>query len=162
MIPSCRLWLAALFVLSGQTGLAQVLSSGSHTVTVQVPQITALQIMTLTLALNVSAVNGQPGIDEMTVTDRSSQLVWGINSSGKKITASTSLATPLFRLKLVALNPTKGTPAPEITLSTTPSDFLLNVGRSAGSCILSYTGVALASQGVGTDSHVITFTVLNQ
>ncbi len=118
--------------------------------------------MTLTLALNVSAVNAQAGIDEMTVTDRSSQLVWGINSSGKKITASTSITNPLFKLKLAALNPTKGTPAPEITLSTTPSDLLLNVGRSAGSCILSYTGVALASQGVGTDSHVVTFTVLNQ
>jgi hypothetical protein len=162
MIPVRLSWLAAFIVLSGQVGLAQVLASGSHTVTVQVPEITALQVMTLTLALNVSAINAQPGIDEITVTDRSSQLLWGINGSGKKITASTSIAAPIFRLKLVALNPTRGAPAPEMTLSTTPSDFLLNVGRSAGSCILGYTGVALASQGVGTDSHVVTFTVLNQ
>jgi len=157
-----RAWLVALIVLSARIAVAQVLASGSHTVTVQVPQVTALQIMTRTLTMTVSAINTQAGQDEMTVTDRTTQLVWGINSSGKKITASTSVATPLFKLKLVALNPTRGTPAPEMTVNTTPSDLLLNVGRSTGSCILSYTGIALASQGAGTDAHVITFTVLNQ
>jgi len=131
-------------------------------VAVQVPQVTTLRLMTLTLALNVSAINAQPGTDEITVTDQTSQLVWGINGSGKKITASTSIAAPIFTLKVRALNPTKGTPAPEMILSTTPNDFLMNVGRSTGSCILSYTGIALASRGVGADSHVVTFTVVNQ
>jgi hypothetical protein len=110
----------------------------------------------------ISDVNAVAGEDMMTVTDQNSRLLWGTNSSGRKITASTSLVAPLFRLALVAVSPTAGTAAPEITLSTIPRDLLLNIGRTSGSCSLRYTGTALASQGVGTDVHSITFTVQSQ
>jgi hypothetical protein len=65
-------------------------------------------------------------------------------------------------LKIVAVNPTAGNAAAEVTLTTTASDFLTNIGRSSGSCGLLYTAIALASQGTGTDSHTITFTVQAQ
>jgi hypothetical protein len=102
------------------------------------------------------------GQDQMSVVDASTSLLWGVNSSTKKITVQTNLGAPLFALKLVALNPTQGTAAPEVTTSTTANDLLLDIGRSSGTCTLQYTGVALASQGTGTDSHLITFTVANQ
>ena len=99
----------------------------------------------------------------MTAVDQTTTLLWGVNSANRKVTVNTNLVSPLFALKLLALNPTSpGTAAPEVTLSTTPTDFLLNIGRSTGTCSLRYTGVALASQGTGTDTHTITFTVAAQ
>jgi hypothetical protein len=47
-------------------------------------------------------------------------------------------------------------------LGTAPQDLILNIGRSQGSCTLRYTVTALASKGIGTDSHTITFTVTTQ
>jgi hypothetical protein len=65
-------------------------------------------------------------------------------------------------MKVLAVNNTAGTPASERVLSTTPGDFLLNMGRSSGTCRVLYTGVARAQQGIGVDNHVITFTVQSQ
>jgi hypothetical protein len=141
---------------------AQTYGTSSHSVTVNVQPVTVLQINVGILNLNISGANAIAGQNQMTVTDQSTTLLWGTNSSLKKITANTSLATSLFQLKIVALSPTTGTAAPEITLSPVAADLLLNIGRSSGSCQLRYTGIALASQGTGTDSHTITFTVQTQ
>lgn len=131
----------------------------SHTITVQVQQITGVQVNVASISLAITGTNAVAGQDIMTTSDQSSTLLWGINGGTKKITVNTNVAAPLFALKIEALSPTQGTAAPEVTLTTAPSDFLLNVGRSSGSCTLRYTGVALASQGTGTDAHTVTFTV---
>ena len=134
----------------------------SHIITVQVQQITGVQVNVVSISLAITGANAVAGQDMMTTSDQSSTLLWGINGGTKKITVNTNVAAPLFALKIEALSPTQGTAAPEVTLSTAPSDFLLNVGRSSGSCTLRYTGVALASQGTGTDAHTVTFTVQTQ
>jgi len=141
---------------------AQVFGSGHHTVTVQVSPITAVAISGGSVSLAITGASAVAGQDQMSVTDQSTQLLWGINSSAKKITVKTSLAAPLFTLNLLALNPTQGTASAQVTLSTTAQDFLLNIGRSSGSATLRYTGIALASKGTGSDAHVITFTVATQ
>lgn len=152
------LMIAVLLPARGQ----QVFGSDSHTVTVNVSTITAIQVTSGTVNLTIAGANAVAGQDLMTVTNQSTSLLWGINSSLKKITVSSSLASPLFTLKILAVSPTQGTAAPEVTLSTMANDFLLTVGRSSGSCGLRYTGEALASQGTGTDAHTITFTVQSQ
>ncbi len=134
----------------------------NHTVTVQVAAISVLQVSAGTVNLNISTANAVAGQDQMTTSDQTTTLLWGTNSSAQKITAATSLVAPQFALKLVAVSPTAGTAAPEMTLSSTSSDLLLNIGRNSGSCLLRYTGVALASQGTGTDIHTITLTILAQ
>lgn len=148
--------------LSIPSGVQAQIGSSSHTVTVQVSTITALQVSSGVVNLNITGANVVAGQDQMTTTDQTTSLLWGINSSMKKITVQTNLAAPLFTLKVLAVNPTVGTAAGEVTLSTVANNFLLNVGRSSGSCTLRYTGIALASQGTGTDSHMITFTVQTQ
>jgi len=159
LIPS-TIALAAL-LLAGNAG-AQVFGTGSHTVTVQVSVITAVRVTGGSVNLNISSANVVAGQNQMSVTDQSTSLLWGTNSSLRKISVNTSLAAPKYTLKLLALNPTQGTAAPEVTLGTAGKDLLLNIGRSTGSCTLQYTGTALASQGTGNDVHVITFTVLSQ
>ena len=136
--------------------------TASHTVTVQVATIVALQVSSGTINMTIDGSNAVAGQDNMSTTNSSTSLLWGINSSLQKVTVQTSLASPLFTLKVLAVSPSQGTAAPEVTLSTTPVDFLLDVGRSTGSATLQYTGIALASQGTGTDAHTITFTVQNQ
>ncbi len=137
-------------------------STAHHTVTVIVQTITLLQINVGTVALNITGAGLVAGQNQMTATDQSTTLLWGTNSSLKKITVSTNLAAPIFAMKVVALNPTTGTAGPQVTLSTVTNDLILNIGRSSGSSSLQYTGVALASQGVGKDTHVITYTIQSQ
>jgi len=152
-----------LFVLSGaSSSMAQTYATGDHTVTVQISTITMVSVSVGAISMTITGAGVPAGQDQMTATNQSSQLQWGINSSSRKITAQTNLAAPQFTLKLLALNPTQGTAAAEVILSTTAQDFMLNIGRSLGNCTLQYTGVALASQGTGTDSHTITFTVQTQ
>jgi hypothetical protein len=159
---SLTLLIALCLVLLPKNAFAQVYGTSTHTVTVNVQPVTVLQINVGIVNLNVSGSSAIAGQNQMTVTDQTTTLLWGTNSSLKKITVNTSLASPLYTLKVLALSPTIGTAAPEVTLSTVPADLLLNIGRSSGSCQLRYTGIVLASQGTGTDSHTITFTVQTQ
>ena len=141
---------------------SQVYGTSSHTVTVTVSQINNIQLTAGSISLTITGSNAIAGQDQMTATDQSSSLLWGINSSQKKVTIQTDMGSQLFALKVEALNPTQGTAASEVTLSTTAADLLMNIGRSSGNCSLKYTGVVLASQGTGTDSHSVTFTVQAQ
>jgi hypothetical protein len=159
-----RVWKTAAMavLLMNGTARAQVYGTGGHTVTMQVSVITSVRVTVGSVNLNISSANVVAGQNQMSVTDQSTSLLWGTNSSLRKVSVSTSLAAPKFTLKLLALNPTVGNAAPQVTLSTSAQDLLLNIGRSSGSCTLLYTGIALASQGTGNDVHVITFTVAAQ
>ncbi len=136
--------------------------SSNHTVTVQVSSITAVQVTSGTVTLNITNAEAVAGQDQMTVSDQSTSLLWGINSGNRKITASSNLASPVYTLELVAVNPTRGSAQPQFTLNALPHDLLHDVGRSSGTCVLRYTGTAFASQGTGSDLHTITFTVQAQ
>jgi hypothetical protein len=149
-------------IISTPTASAQIFDIGTHTINVQVSPITVLAVQGGAVMLNVTDANVTAGVDAMTVQDQSTRLAWGTNSSARKITAQTSLAAPLFQLRLAAVGHTRGNPAPEMLLGTSPQNLMLDIGRSLGSCTLRYTGTALASRGVGTDIHTITFTVTTQ
>ncbi len=143
-------------------GFGQIIATDQHTVTIQVSPISTVAIVgggvNLTLD-NASVIAGQ---DQMVTTDQTTSLSWGTNSSSQKIMVSTSLGSPRYTLKVVVLNPTRGTAAPEVTLSTVAKELLLDIGRTSGTCTLKYTGIALASAGDGTETQTITFTVQAQ
>jgi hypothetical protein len=142
---------------------AQVYGSSAHNVTVTVATVNIVQASAAAVNLTIGAAAVTAGVDLMgPVTNSSTSLLWGFNSSLRKITVRTSLAAPKYILKVVAVAPTQGTASPEVTLDTTNRDFLINAGRSSGSCTLQYTGTALASAGTGTDTHTVTYTVAAQ
>lgn len=153
--------ISATICLAAFTASAQI-ATDNHLVTVTVSPISVVQITGAGVTFNVGDADALAGQDLMVMTDASTQLLWGTNSSAQKITVATNLGTPLFVLKLVAVGPTIGTAGAESTLSTIPSDLLLDIGRSSGSCSLRYTAEVLASLGTGTDSHTITFTMVAQ
>ena len=156
----------ALFLVcvgSPSAAFAQVYGTDFHNVTVSVATVNILQISGGSVSLTLGAGAVTAGVDLMgPVTSSSTTLLWGFNSSLRKVTVATNLATQKYILKVLAIAPTQGLASPEVTLSTIPGDFLTNTGRSSGSCTLQYTGYALASAGTGTDSHTITFTVAAQ
>jgi len=78
-----------------------------------------------------------------------------------KVTAATDLASPLFTLKVEAVEVGDGNPTTEITLGTTAQDLITNITTVTfvTSC-LRYTSVALLSDGVGTDAHTVTYTIV--
>ena len=161
-----KLTCAALFLIlaaNPRAAYSQVYTD-SHTVTVSVATVNILLITGGSVSLSLGAGNVTAGVDLMgPVTNTATTLLWGFNSSLRKVTVNTNLATQKYILKVLAVAPTQGTAAPEVTLSTTAADFLTNTGRSSGSCTLQYRGYALASVGTGTpDSHTITFTVAAQ
>ena len=151
--------LFSLCWLPASLGFSQVFGSGNHTVTVQILPVTDVQIIGGGLNLTLSTADVVAGQASMIVTDETSRLQWATNSSAQKITVSTNLAAPRFSMMLQAVNPTAGSASPEVALSTSPKNLVVGIGRSAGSCSLRYRGIADATQGIGTDNHVITFTV---
>lgn len=145
-----------------QSLYAQVYGTDFHTVTVTVATFNIVQVSSGAVSLTIDAPNVVAGVDLMgPVQNSTTSLLWGFNSANRKVTIETNLAAPNYILKVLCVAPTQGSPAPEVTLSTTgASDFLTNAGRSSGTCTIQYTGYALASKGFGlTDTHTITFTV---
>lgn len=155
---------ASLFLMLAalpETSTAQY-GTGNHTVTVIVSPITIIQVSTGAVNLNITGAEAIAGQDQMSVSDQTTLVQWGTNSSLQKITAQTSLATPLSSLNMIALSPTAGMAASEFQVTTIASDLILNIGQSSGNATLRYTAIALASSGTGTDSHSITLTIQNQ
>jgi hypothetical protein len=84
-----------------------------------------------------------------------------------KITIWTSLAAAHFVLRAQPNDVVHGMDADEVTLSTTPHDFVTDIppdvnSASPGQCTISYTASATAAEGSGTDNHNITFTITAQ
>ncbi len=153
VIVSCAIIMVCLI-----SSIAFSQTVANHQVTVTVQPVSLIQVSVGTITLNITGANAVAGQDQMSISDQSCNLLWGTNSSLQKITASTSLVSPVYTVRLVAIAPSSGTAMPEFPISSTPQDLLQNIGRSAGTTTLRYTAIALASQGIGTDSHVITFT----
>jgi hypothetical protein len=143
-----------------QLAVSQDFGTASNSITVSVQPITVLLVSATILDFNFSSANAVAGQDQMILTDQTSVLTWGTNSSTlNKITVSTDLASPKYLLQLEAVNLTAGGSTGIVTLSTTPTTLVTTIARSMGSCSLLYTVTALASQGMGTDSHTITFSI---
>jgi hypothetical protein len=135
-------------------------TSQNHPVTVTTTAVNIIQINGGNIALNIAVANATAGVDQMSsLPNQISTLIWGTNSTPRKITIRTNLTPQKYTLKAVAINPTVGTEASEVTLSTTDQNFITGIGCSSGNASVRYTGIALASKGIGMDSHTITFTI---
>jgi len=146
--------------------LALASDTDSHTVTVQVLEINEIDVDNDLILTIDSATAGDEPDDAMDST--TCDLCWTTNATTtKKITVDTSLLSPTYTLKVVAINITGvgtavGTAAAEVTLSTTgPNDFITSISQTTGICDLQYTASATAAQGIGSDVHTVTYTILD-
>lgn len=154
--PLFAVFVAAVFV----TVLAGLLwaTSASHTVTIQVLGISEVAIIGSNI-LQVSQATGGRGSEPTIMVDEECALVWTTNITNMKITVATNLASPTYVLKALAVNVSGGTAAGEVVLSTTATDFVIDISQSIGGCNIRYTASATSAQSEGFDEHTITYTI---
>lgn len=119
----------------------------------------------VSLVINSTVAGSEPDPDE----DPSTSLDWSVQSGSNKVTVSTSSVGQQFSPTVEAINVVAGTSTGTVTLTDgmAETDFVVNIdgsspGKVEGSCDLRYRGTATASQGTGTDSHTVTFTLTSQ
>ena len=155
----CVLGILAISVLViGLTAVVWAAGNDDHSVTVTVSAINEVAIVGggVTLTINSATAGSDPDDD----TDNTTcDLNWTTNEASKKITVQTDEGSPTFVLKVVAQNESGGTAASEVTLSTSPADFVTGVATTTGTCDLQYTASADASDGTGSDNHTVTYTL---
>jgi len=106
------------------------------------------------------------GSEPTAAISTSSQIVYS-SGGGKpsKITVMTSCPNQKFSLTVVAgaIPPNGGTAATAVTLTNSmlATDFITSIKKNSGpfTVTLQYTASSLFSQGTGTDSHTVTYTV---
>jgi hypothetical protein len=105
------------------------------------------------------------------VTNETAQLNWTtlVADPIKKIVASTNQGSPHFTLTLraIGVNSGHGTALGQIAVTPVPADLIGSIpaditAGDPGQCSLRYTASATAANGTGTDSHTVTFTILDQ
>ena len=88
-----------------------------------------------------------------------------------KLTVSTSCPGQSFTLKVLAVSPQRGVPAPEVTLvdGMPDADFIRDIpggNLTRRTCTLQYTASATFAQGnsveLGPDIHAVTYTLVAQ
>ena len=82
------------------------------------------------------------------------------SASNKKITVATDNASPSFLLSVEALEASSGTATGQVALSTSAADFITNIPAGMGEATLEYFAEAPIGASAGTDSHVVTYTIL--
>src|SRR3989338_5851914 len=89
-------------VLFLETAQSQTYGTSSHDITVAVSTITLIQVSSGAVNLTIDGTGVAAGQDEMSTTDESTSLQWGVNSGNRKITVNTNLVAPTFVLKVFA------------------------------------------------------------
>jgi hypothetical protein len=152
--------LGLIGILSAQAVYSQQATS-TQVVTLRVVELNKIDLVGGALTLQISNIDENAGQPNPAI-DASTKLLWTSNGDARKIAVGSDVVSPRFILKIEAKKSGSGNgfAQPEVTLSdNSPHDLILGVQRSAGSCNLRFTAVATAEQGVGSESHLITYTI---
>ncbi len=133
-------------------------SSATHTVTVRVAPVSAVEVTGGDLELAIG--QGEPSTGPATASDATTcDLHWVTNQTNQKITVATDLASPRFALRVEAFNATGGRPAGAVALNTTSQDFVVDISRGTGKCDLCYTATAVELVELASDVHTVIYTI---
>lgn len=127
--------------------------TAGHTVTVEVLPVNEVAIVGGNVDLDIDFTYAA-------ADSTAANLTWSTNESSKKITVQTSLGTIVYPLTVEAIGATGGTAAAAVVLTTTPADFVTGISLTDGGADLSYSATATAADGVGTESHTVTYTIV--
>jgi hypothetical protein len=131
-------------------------------------QAVSIQGGNLTLSVTTAVPGSEPtAVINTNATLRYRQQRFAIT----KVTVSTSCPGQDFTLKVLAVNPQRGAPAPEVTLldGMPDADFIRDIptaNNTRRTCTLRYTASATYAQGnsveLGPDVHTVTYTLIAQ
>jgi hypothetical protein len=135
--------------------------STSQTLTLQVFETNKIDLSQRAVTLVINQASLETGAPIEAVNE-DGNLIWITNGENKKITVASNNASPRFLVKVNALDisGTSGVAAPEVALNdNTIKDLVVGVSRSWGKCKVRFVASAQVSDGVGTETHVITYTI---
>ncbi len=136
-------------------------SSTSQTLTLQVFETNRIDVSQRAVTMVINQASLETG-NPVEAVNEDGNLTWITNGDNKKITVASNNAAPRFLVKVHALDITgsTGIAAPEITLNdNTTRDLVVGVTRSFGKCKIRFVASAKVSDGIGTETHVITYTI---
>ena len=156
-----RFWIAgALGFLTVASAFGQDAST-NQTLTLQVFEANRIDISQRALTLVINQASLESG-NPVEAVNEDGNLVWLTNGENKKITVATNNAAPRYLVKVHALDITgsTGVAAPEVSLNdNTTKDLVMGVTRSWGKCKIRFVASAKVSDGTGTETHLITYTI---
>ncbi len=136
-------------------------AASTQVVTLRVMELNKIGLVGGPLTLQISSID-ENATQPNAAIDAGTTLLWTSNGDSRKIAVGSDLVSPRFILKIEAKKSGSGpgVAQPEVTLSdNSPHDLILGVQKSAGSCNLRFTALATTEQGVGSESHLITYTI---
>ncbi len=156
-----RIWIAAaLGILTAIPAFGQDAST-NQTLTLQVFESNRIDISQRAVTMVINQASLETG-SPVEAVNEDGNLTWITNGDNKKITVASNNSAPRFLVKVHALDITgsTGIAAPEITLNdNTTRDLVMGVTRSYGKCKIRFVASAKVSDGIGTETHVITYTI---
>ena len=156
-----RFWIAGALGFFSVTSASGQDASANQTLTLQVFEANKIDISQRALTLVINQASLETG-NPVEAVNEDGNLVWLTNGENKKITVATNNAVPRFLVKVHALDITgsSGVAAPEIILSdNTTRDLVVGVTRSWGKCKIRFVASSRVSDGVGTETHLISYTI---
>ncbi|MGA3245632.1 MAG: hypothetical protein ABSE41_13515 [Bacteroidota bacterium] len=156
-----KIWITAAFgILTAGSAFAQDAST-SQTLTLQVFETNRIDISQRAVTMVINQASLETG-NPVEAVNEDGNLTWITNGDNKKITVASNNSAPRYLVKVHALDITgsTGVAAPEITMNdNTTRDLVMGVTRSYGKCKIRFVASAKVSDGIGTETHVITYTI---
>jgi hypothetical protein len=152
--------IVGLALLTVASSFSQTAST-SQTLTLQVFETNSIDVSQRALTMVINQASLETG-SPIEAVNEDGNLFWLTNGENKKITVASNNASPRFLVKVNALDITgsTGIAAPEVTLNdNTIKDLVVGVTRSWGKCKIRFVASAKISDGIGTETHAITYTI---
>ncbi len=148
-------------VLTMAAGLYAQGSSSQHSLILRVMELNKIGLIGGSLKLTIDKIHADQFAPTPAV-NANTTLVWTSNGENKKITVASSNTHPKYALRAAPreMSPGAGKAASVVSFSDNKNhDFIVGVNRSAGKCVIQFTAAADVKQGIGIDTHLITFTI---
>jgi hypothetical protein len=155
------LWKAAILSFLFSARLFGQQASTEQVLTLQVLEINKIGINNNAVTLIIDQASLENGMPVPAVNEEG-VLVWITNGENKKITVASNNPSPRFLVKLVALDvpSSAGVGSPEVILTDNATkDFVIGVSKTTGRCKIKFTAAAKISDGIGSETYIITYTI---
>ena len=151
----------ALVLLTLSTAAAQEQANTSQILTLQVIETNRIDISqkSLTLVINQASLESGSPVEAV---NEDGVLVWVTNGENKKVTVASNNPSPRFLVKMRALDITggSGTAASDAILNdNTTKDLISGISKSFGRCKIHMAASAKVSDGIGTETYTIAYTI---
>jgi hypothetical protein len=157
-----ELWCTvALVLLTLSSAVAQQEANTSQILTLQVIETNRIDISqkSLTLVINQASLESGSPVEAV---NEDGVLVWITNGENKKVTVASNNPSPRFLVKMRALDISggSGTAASDAILNdNTTKDLISGISKSFGRCKIHMAASAKVSDGIGTETYTIAYTI---